>query len=111
MGHEPRGFVAHAQDAHEFMVGNVVLRGREQVRGVDPLVERNVASLEYRSYSYAEGFLALPALVDAWARTLATQFVNAFGIGVATVRAERTSRPKQAFEVLPCRVRVGINIV
>jgi hypothetical protein len=38
------------------------------MRRVNPLVQKNVAALEYRSHSYAKGLLALTALVDARTR-------------------------------------------
>ena len=77
MAHEPRRLVAHVQHAHQLVAGNAFLRGREQVGGVNPLVQGNMAALKHGAHGHAKGLLALAALVHALAGALALQFVNA----------------------------------
>jgi hypothetical protein len=93
------------------VAGDAFLGSREQVRGVNPLVQGNVAALEYRPDRHAKGFLAFAALVDAFARALALQLVDALRVGIATMRAKWAFRPKEPFEMLASGGFVSVNLL
>ena len=76
------------------------LAGRhEQVHRVNPLVQGNMAALEYRAGAHREVFLALVAAVEA-----ASPFRDP--LAQAADRAARAIRPQPAFKVGPGRFLV-----
>jgi hypothetical protein len=76
------------------------LAGRhEQVHRVNPLVQRNVAALEYRAGAHREVFLALIAAIEA-ARALCDPLAQ------AADRAARAIRPQPSLKIGPRRLLV-----
>src|SRR4051794_18466926 len=56
---EPRRLVGHLERAVQLVRADTLLAGRKQVRGLKPLVDRNVAALKNRAYLAGELLLAV----------------------------------------------------
>ena len=103
MGHEPSGLEGHTKGAVKLLGTDALLGGTHQVDGLQPQVQRDVAGLEDRADANRELGLAIAALfqavtLNAFRVFLAGLGANAFKdihvADAATVRADRTLRPK-----------------
>jgi hypothetical protein len=65
MAQELRRLVGHFQDAVHLMGRNILLAAAHQVDGLEQLVERDMAFLEYRTHSHRELATAGGTLVEA----------------------------------------------
>ena len=68
MAHAPRRWVRHVQLALQFLRGNTVTRDREQMHGIEPLVQRQMAAMHDGSYGRMQLIFAVLANVCALAR-------------------------------------------
>jgi hypothetical protein len=94
MQHEPSRLLRDADLLGELHAGDALASGHKQVHRVNPLVEGNVAALEYRTSANREVFLALVAAV-------VTASTHRDPIAHAANRAPRSIRPKPPFKVSP----------
>jgi len=99
MGKKPRGLVGDLQHAVQLVGGNALLAARQQVDRLQHLVQRDMRGLENRSNLHGERLPALATLLQPKPGRLALQFVDAFGVSIAAVGANRTIRPKHAFQI------------
>jgi hypothetical protein len=96
--HEPRGLVRHAQRPHELVAADPPLAAAQQVRGLQPLVQRDVAGLEHRADRDGELALAGPAAAQA----LSAALHHRDPVLAAATRAHRTMRPQDRFQLREC---------
>src|SRR5208337_4126072 len=82
----------------ELQTRDALACGYEQVHGVEPLVQRNVAALEDRPCTDSEVEGTGIAAVEANLRLLSNS------LSTFAFRAERTVRPEPRFEVQPRRL-------
>ena len=99
MQDEPSRLLRDADFLGELHRGNALAGRHEQVHRVNPLVQRNVAALEYRAGAHREVLLALVAAVEA-------ALPRRDPLAQAADRAARAIRPKPAFKVDPRRLLV-----
>lgn len=98
MGHEPSGFVGHAQHTAQLVAGNAFLGRAKQVVGVQPGIQGNLGVLVDGAHGHAKGLLTGVAPVDARTGRLALE-----GRGLvqnATMGARAAIGPKQRLKVL-----------
>ena len=69
--HKPCGFVRYLQRPMELMGADALLAGRHQERGLEPLMERNMAGLEHGSDLGREILATRLAAAQAGPRSLA----------------------------------------
>jgi len=96
---EPSRLLRDANFLGELHRGYALAGRHKQIHRVNPLVQRNMATLEYRAGAYRKVFLALVATVEA-----ASAFSDP--LAKATNRAARAVRPKPSFKVCPGRLLV-----
>ena len=77
--HEPSGLVGDAEHAVQLVGGHALLARCQQVRRQQPLVERDLATLEHGADRDGELLAAFVALVEAGAVGLALQLLDAVG--------------------------------
>ena len=65
MADEPSGFLAHAEHAADLERRHALLGRHQQVRGVQPLVQRDLAALIKRADRHRERLAAGVALMQA----------------------------------------------
>ena len=120
MAHEPSAFVLDFQNAVQLVAADALFGRAQQMHGLHPLVQRNVAALEDRAHAHRELLPACAALFQ----TVANKAIRVFRAGlranaienvntvrVAAVRAHRAVRPKDAFELRESRrfvIKVGL---
>jgi len=88
---------------------HTLLAGTEKMERHQPLVQRNVAAFEDRSYGDTELLPAGPAVEQAAPSVPLRAFLVGQSRGFvqdAAVGADRTVRPALRFEVFPCLIRV-----
>ena len=106
--HEPSRLVGDAEHAVQLVGADALLARHEQVHCQQPLVQRNLAALEHGADGDGELLAAIVALDDALADRafglrldgLATLRREPLGIDRTAVRANRTVRPTQGFQML-----------
>jgi hypothetical protein len=91
---EPSRLLGNPNFLRQLHRGYALARRHKQVHRVDPLVQRNMAALEYRGGAHRKVFLALVAAIEA---------ASPFGDPLAKPanRAARAVRPQPTFEVGP----------
>ena len=99
MGKEPRGFHAARKHSLDLIGGDALLAGAHQVDHLEPQVQGEMGTLKDGSLFYGELPLALIALAKSKASGLAFHLSNAVGVGIATMRANWTVRPKPALNI------------
>jgi len=109
--HEPGGLVGDAQHAVKLMRADALLGSGHQVRGENPLVERDFGALKDGSDGDGELLATALALVSAFAVRLTLQPGDLVLLMLAAMRAHRSVRPKLGFEMRAGRVLVVINLV
>lgn len=99
MRQKPSGF--HAANEHPLNLPgrNAFLAGAHQMDDLQPKMQRQVRGLEDRPLAHRERLAALIAFAKAETGGLAGKLADALGIGIATMRAAWTMRPKLAFDV------------
>jgi len=100
MQHEPRRPLPDADLFRQLQAGNSLAGGQQQIHDVKPLVQRNVAALEYSARAHGKVLLALIAPKEA-------SLARCNALAKAADRARRTIRPKLAFKVGPGCLFVG----
>ena len=98
MRHEPRRLVADAQHAVELVSADTFLAGAQQVHGVDPLVQRNLGTLQDGADGDRELLTAGVALDDTIAVRNAVKPGDT--LDFATVRANRPVGPVDRLQML-----------
>src|SRR5262249_6840166 len=91
MLHEPCSFVRHAKRAVELVSRESFLARCHQIRGQNPLVERDLGALEYGADRDRKRLAAAITLVETRARRFARHLADF--LGLAAVRAERSVGP------------------
>lgn len=109
MGHEPSGLVGDAEHTVQLVGRDALLAGRHQVRGENPLVERNLGVLKDRANRHGERLTALVALVDAGTVAFALHPCDAVLIDVAAAGTGRAVRPVEHLQMLTGGVGVGVD--
>ena len=89
--HKPRGLIRHAKGAVQLVATHALLGRAEQVDRHQPLVKRDLGTLEYRPDCHGKWFAAIGAFVKAGARGLAHKLPML--PDHATVRAGRAIGP------------------
>src|SRR4051794_31816083 len=84
----------------ELMGTDTFLAGRQQVCGLEPLVQRNLAVFENRVDGHSELLAALIAPQKTLTSRLALNAMNAIGSDVPAVRAYGAVPPNDAFKPL-----------
>ena len=102
MAKEPRGFHAAIERPLNLAGADTFLAGRNELDGLQPKPQREMAVLEDRADPHREGLTAGVALAQAGARGLAVQPADLVARGLA-MRADRAVRPKLLFDVLKSR--------
>src|SRR5437899_1726364 len=103
MGEKPCGLVGHLQDAVELVRATALFGAAQEINGLQELMQRDAAMLEYGANLDREllaAFLLL-AFPHANASSLALELRG--GADRAAMWADRTIRPQRPFEVLECR--------
>jgi hypothetical protein len=85
MGHEPSRLVGHAQHSAHLVAANAFLAARQQVGGIDPLMQLDLAALEHGANGHGKWLLALTAFQQAWTCGFALKAMDAVGIGIAAM--------------------------
>lgn len=100
MQDEPRGLLGDAYLLAQLQAADALASGHKQIHGIQPLVQRDVATLEYRASAHREGFNALvTAVVTIGARCDA--------VSHAADRTAAAVRPQTLFEIRPRRLCIG----
>jgi hypothetical protein len=81
------------------MRAHALLAGAHEVRGKKPLMHRNVRTFVNRANRCGELFHTFTAAIEAVAGSFANDWIGR--INYAAVRANRTIRPADSFEMLP----------
>src|SRR5208283_1862791 len=97
MAHEPSGLDGDAKDAMKLIGADAFLGRAKKMHGLQPHPQGNVAGLEDSSDFDGERLATLVALADANAGRLAAHQFHTRGVGVPTMRANRTVRPYALF--------------
>src|SRR3546814_20810118 len=87
---EPRGCIVGAEHALELKGAHALLAGGHELSGQHPLGQLDLAALHDGADSHGEGLAAFFALMHARTGELALELGNAVGVGIATVRADRS---------------------
>jgi len=103
MQDKPSRLLGDADFLGELHRGNALAGRHEQVHRINPLVQRNVASLEDRASAHREIFLALVAAVEA-ALALCDPLTK------TADWATRAVRPQPSFKVGPGRFLIGDHL-
>src|SRR5882724_12039187 len=100
MEHEPRSLVGDAKGPMQLMGAHALLTTAQEVDGLEPLMQRDMAALEKRADRNREvaAALLLAAGVQAGAMLIASDLADVEG---AAMRADRTVRPTDRFKMLP----------
>lgn len=96
---EPRRLKGDAQHAMKLVAAHALLAGVEQVNGLQPQVQRDMAGLENGPDLDREGLAALVALPDAQTGGLALECADLGAVGIAAMGAGRAVRPDAGFDV------------
>lgn len=95
MRHEPSGLVGDAENAVDLVAAHSLLAGAEKVRSLEPQMQLDVAALEHGFDGSRELLLALAATP----KTDPAALNRGNPIDSAAMRADRTFRPNQAFQL------------
>jgi hypothetical protein len=106
----PGGFHAAAKHPLKLAGRNAFLRGAQQMDGLQPQPQRQMAVLENGADPHGEGLPAGVALAQARAGSLASKAADLVA-GRLTMRANRAIRPKLAFDVLESGILVVEAII
>jgi hypothetical protein len=99
MQHEPSRCLPDSNLFRQLQTRDALAGREKQIHRIEPLVQGNVASLEYRAGSHREIFLALIAAVKA-------ALPRRDPLAKAAYRALRTIRPKVLFQIGPRRLLI-----
>jgi len=97
MRHEPRRFVGHAKGAVQLMAAHALLAAAQKVHGLQPDVERDMATLENGADCRGELLAAVLALPKADAVRLTREAV--MPADYPAMRADRAVRPADALKM------------
>jgi len=100
IGYEPCGFTGYLYHLVQLVNTDVLLDGRNQVRGLQPLVQWDMGGIEYGLNLYRELPLALQAAPQTGARRVAGHTSNATLIGIPALGASWAIRPNDFFQPL-----------
>lgn len=103
MRKEPSGFHAALKHPLDLAGRDALLASAHQVDHLKPQMKRKVAVLEDGAHANGEGATASVALAKAYSAAFALQAPNAVAVTVSTMRAIRSIRPKQRFDIRESR--------
>jgi len=98
MSEEPSGLHAAIKRPLNLPGADALLAGDDQLNGLQPRVQREMAVLENRADPHGKGLAAGVALAEAGTAALAGQAANGLLINVSAMRANRAFRPKVGFD-------------
>jgi hypothetical protein len=99
MAKKPSSF--HAARKHPLNLAgrNALLASAHKMDDLQPKMQWQVRRLENSTHAHSEGFPALIALAQAEPGSFASQLMNASGVSVPAVRANRAVMPKPCFYI------------
>src|ERR1039458_2763584 len=100
MAEEPRALVRNLQNSVHLMRATALLRARQQIDGLQHLVERDMCAFKDRADLHCKLLAALVALVDAHAGRLTLEPGNPLSVGVAAMGASRAFRPQLTLQMV-----------
>src|SRR5256885_615465 len=97
---EPSGLDGQAQGARQLVRADALLAAGDQIHGLKPHMQRNLAALEDGAHADGEGLPALIALVEADTGRFAAHQADA--LDAAAMRASRAFRPHASLYIGEC---------
>jgi hypothetical protein len=92
----------HAANEHTLNLAsrNALLAGAHQMNDLQPKMQGKMRGLKESPHAHSEGLATFFAVVKAIASSLARHLGDARAIYIAAMRANRSVRPKLAFDIL-----------
>ena len=97
MRHKPSGFEGHAEDPVQLVAGNTFLAGGDQMDGLQPEMQLDMAALKNGAHLHGKRLAAGVALIQANAGRFAAHFAHA--LGALAVVANRAMRPQASLNI------------
>jgi len=99
VGQEPSGLHAAIEGPLDLPGADPLLAATDQLDGLEPQMQREVAVLENRADADGEGLAAGVALPQARTAALAGQAADGLAVAIAAMRANRAFRPKVGLDI------------